>query len=82
MLFRSVQGPAGSRPLVPTVPLANAGPVHVKIPITEISKFSSSFGAEEDARAYETRILEEIKEKMNALRERKDSFTATEEISL
>ena len=52
------------------------------VPVTEVAKYPAKFSNENAAREYEAKVLAEIKDKMTALRERKDDFTSSEEISL
>ena len=52
------------------------------VPITELAKHPAKFGNEAAAREYEAKVLTEVKNKMTALRERKDDFSSSEEISL
>jgi len=51
--------------------------------LTQIDpSFNAVFAIEQAAKAYEARVLEQIREKMQVLREREDDFTSSDEVEL
>jgi len=61
--------------------VAGVGVKQVSFPLTQINmNLMASFSAEEQARQYEEGILTQIRNAMASLRDRKDDFTATQEV--
>jgi len=72
---------------VPTVELITGNPATFglrtqAVAVTELMKFPWSFPTPEEAQSYETRVLDEIRTKMQSLRLQQDSFTSSKEIAL
>jgi hypothetical protein len=55
----------------------------IKQPITQIDeRFIAGFLSQAEAKNYEAQILSEVRTSMQALRDRKDDFTSTEEVNI
>jgi hypothetical protein len=54
-----------------------------KVQITGITpQYKANFATEEEAKAYEERVVTQIREAMKSLRERKDDFSSSQEVDV
>jgi hypothetical protein len=72
---------------IPTVDVYHIGPsggrVASRVPITKLApQYRASFSKQEDATAYEERIVGQIRDAMKTLRERKDDFSSDSEVDV
>jgi hypothetical protein len=73
----------GPRVTIRPQPPVPPGRQAISLPITNIGdKFTAGFVNADEAKAYEDRIIDEIKQKMQWLRSQKDSFSSKEEVDI
>src|SRR6202035_4647660 len=55
----------------------------IAVPITQINpNMAASFSSEQDANQYQESVMNQIRQAMVSLRERKDDFTSTQEVNI
>lgn len=71
---------------VPTIEMVfttAAGQTRSNVALTQISSsLNASFGTEEAARAYEQKVLTQIRAEVERLRDSKDAFSSSQEVEL
>jgi len=71
---------------IPYVNLKNGTGPHqatARVRLNQVNEQSKAgFSAEDDARTYEDYVLGQIREGMNSIRDKKDDFTASEEVTI
>jgi hypothetical protein len=68
-----------------TVPVPGRGfvPQPLNQPLTQINEdLAASFASEEEANGYQESVLEQIRQAIISLRDRKDDFTSTKEVDI
>jgi len=70
-------------PLIDILHGTPSGRQGLKLQITQVAPgYRASFPAEEQAKAYEDKVVSQIREAMKSLRERTDEFTSEQEVEV
>jgi hypothetical protein len=63
--------------------LFGPGRQQIEMAINQINEgFKASFTSEQEARGYESRTIDQIRQQMTTLRERKDDFSSSTEVAI